>query len=61
MSKKGLSYRKFKKLFNKEKYHNITKVEDDDVSYSINFIPLGHVISEGGVSIIVLCLLIQII
>ena len=48
MSKKGLPYKKFKKLFNTQNYSNIIEPKDDDVSYSINFIPLGNVIGAGG-------------
>jgi len=48
MSRKGLPYNKFKKLFNNKKYYNSYLVKDDAVSYSFNFIPLGQYMGAGG-------------
>ena len=48
MSRKGLPYNKFKKLFNNKKYYNSYLVKDDAISYSFNFIPLGQYMGAGG-------------
>ena len=48
MSRKGLPYNKFKKLFNNKKYYNSYLEKDDAISYSFNFIPLGQYMGAGG-------------
>ena len=48
MSRKGLPYNKFKKLFNNGKYFNKNLVEDDDVLYSFDFFPYGGLPGAGG-------------